>query len=340
MAIDPKWALDVLLSLTARLTDDRPLEEFLKAVTDATLDVLEADHASIRLLDASGTALLTGARSGLGEHAPPAEFLRGVGVLGWVVEQGLAARIDDVEQDPRWIPSDRQTFAIRSLLAVPLYAGGQVTGVLAASSAATQAFKDDSQLLLQLLANCSAPAIERARLRRLAMFDDLTMAFTQRYLGPRLSEELERTRRGSGDVSVLYMDLDNFKAVNDAYGHAAGDAVLRIFAQRVRAAVRRIDALFRRGGEEFILVMPATGAPQAVVTAERVLRVLRESPIVLDDGRVVQQTVSIGAATWDGRELPAQLEHRADQAMYEAKRQGRDRVVAAVRISGDGTPSE
>ena len=128
--------------------------------------------------------------------------------------------------------------------------------------------------MLRLLANCSAPPIERARLRRLAMFDDTTMAFNHRYLTPRLVEEMERASRSSGDVSVLYMDLDHFKSVNDNHGHAVGDVVLRMFADRVRKVVRRIDVLVRRGGEEFVLIMPATGATQAHATGHRIQQTL------------------------------------------------------------------
>ena len=101
------------------------------------------------------------------------------------------------------------------------------------------------------------------------MFDDTTMAFNHRYLAPRLVEEMERAGRSGGDVSLLYLDLDHFKAVNDKHGHAAGDAVLRMFADRVRRAVRRVDVLVRRGGEEFVLIMPQTGATQAHAISTR-----------------------------------------------------------------------
>jgi two-component system cell cycle response regulator len=329
VTIDRKQALDVLLALTARLTDDHPLEDFLKAVTDATLEVSSANHASIRLLDASRSSLLTGARSGAGEHGPPQEFRRGVGVVGWVAEYGAPAWIDDVSRDPRYVLSDQQSFAIRSILAEPLWAAGEVIGVLAATSPEPSAFHEDEQLLLRLLANCSAPAIERARLRRLARFDDLTTALTHRHLVPHLLEEMDRARLVGSSVSLLYLDLDHFKTINDTHGHAAGDTVLRIFADRVRAAVRRIDVLCRRGGEEFVLIMPDTGAAQALATATRIQHLLRADPFALDGGVAIQPTVSVGVATWDGAETPEQLEHRADRAMYDAKRLGRNRIVVA-----------
>jgi two-component system, cell cycle response regulator len=330
LTTDPKRALEVLLQLTAQLADDRPLEEFLKAVTDGALALIASDHASIRLLDTSRMALLSGARSGSGEEDRPMSFRRGEGVLGWVVEHGEATRIDDVEHDSRWIKPAGQTFRIRSIMAEPLWSNGEVIGVLAVTSPERAVFTADDQLVLRLLANCSSPPIERARLRRLAMFDDTTMAFNHRYLVPRLTEEMERAGRSAGDVSLLYMDLDHFKAVNDGHGHAAGDAVLRMFADRVRKAVRRIDVLIRRGGEEFVLIMPQTGATQAHATGNRIQQALKAEPFELESGGRLTQTASIGVATWDKRESPDQLERRADGAMYEAKRLGKDRVVVAA----------
>ncbi len=90
------------------------------------------------------------------------------------------------------------------------------------------------------------------------MTDDLTLAFNGRYLASRLVEELERARRSEAPLSILWMDLDHFKLVNDKHGHPTGDQVLRTFVDRVRAATRRVDVLVRRGGEEFVLLMPPT----------------------------------------------------------------------------------
>ena len=329
---DATRALEVLLQLTAQLTDDRPLEDFLKAVTDASLELFTADHASIRLLDTSRSTLLSGARSGTGAMDRPMAFKRGEGVLGWVVDHGLPVRVDDVEADARWLQPHGQAFNVRSIMAEPLWSSAEVIGVLAVTSPDKGAFSREDQLLLRLLANCSAPPIERARLRRLAMFDDITMAFNHRYLLPRVVEEMERASRAGSDVSLLYMDLDHFKSVNDRFGHAAGDAVLRLFADRVRKAVRRVDVLVRRGGEEFVLIMPQTGATQAHATATRIQQTLAAEELEVYAAVRLRQTVSIGVATWDTHETPEQLERRADAAMYEAKRLGRNRVVVATTV--------
>jgi two-component system cell cycle response regulator len=212
-----------------------------------------------------------------------------------------------------------------SLIAEPLWSAGQVIGVLSASSPKPRAFDKDDQLMVRLLANCSTPPIERARLRRLSLTDDLTLAYNQRYLSPRYNEEIERARRTGQPLSILMLDLDHFKLVNDKHGHDAGDLALRLFADRVRALVRRVDIFIRRGGEEFLLVMPQTSHAQAKVSAERIRQSLASQDLDLMGARV-RVTVSIGVATWDGSEAPEALLRRADVAMYAAKEQGRDRV--------------
>jgi diguanylate cyclase (GGDEF)-like protein len=234
-----------------------------------------------------------------------------------------------VTKDPRFVAL-KQGFAIKSMLAEPLWSAGQVIGVLSLSASQKRAFASGDQLLARLLANCCTPPIERARLRRLAMTDDLTLAYNQRYLSPRVNEEIERARRSGQPLSVLLLDLDHFKNVNDEHGHEVGDTVLRLFADRVRSIVRRVDVFIRRGGEEFLLLMPATALEQARNTAERIRRNLSDAELDCGGGTRLRQTVSIGAACWDFKESPEALQRRADVAMYAAKEQGRDRVVMSA----------
>jgi two-component system, cell cycle response regulator len=340
MSYDALKDLLVLLQLTEQLTDGRPLEDALRAVTDATVAVLPGDHASIRLLDAGRTQLLTSARSGIALDVPSVPLGVGTGISGWVLQHGEPARIVDARKDPRFVAVSGQGFAIGSMVAEPLVSEGATIGVLSVSSPEVNAFSPTDELLARLLANCSVGPIQRARLERLAVTDDLTLAFNGRYLASHLVEEMERARRSDTALSMLLMDLDHFKLVNDKHGHAVGDQVLRVFVERVRAATRKVDVLVRRGGEEFVLLMPTTTMAQAKVIAERVRRHASDEPVVVGSVRVTQ-TASIGVATWDGREPADALQRRADEAMYDAKQRGRNRVELSKsrsRVSKKSAP--
>jgi two-component system cell cycle response regulator len=321
-------AIRVLLDLTQRLGEKQSLEDSLGAVTDAALLLVLADHSSVRLLDTTRDSFLSSARSGVGKEHAPVELRRGEGVIGWVLDHREGLAIDDTRGDDRFVEVEAQRFVIRSIVAEPLWSSGDVIGVLSVSSARTSAFTHEDRLLVRLLANCSIPPIERARLHRLAIVDDLTLAYNARHLVPCLKEEMQRARHASSPLSFLLMDLDHFKNVNDMHGHAVGDAVLRMFADRVRSLVRRTDILVRRGGEEFALLMPATNERDAWMIADRIRETLATVPIEAQ-GATLAQTVSIGVATWDGKEAGPSLEKRADLAMYDAKARGRNRVAVA-----------
>jgi diguanylate cyclase (GGDEF)-like protein len=321
-------AIVMLLELTQRLSQDAPLEEHLGAVTDAALALLPCDHSSIRIVNVAGDELLASALSGVGASTHRAHPLkRGHGIGGWVLEHGRPAHVPDTRKDARFAPIPEQGFSVLSILAIPLLYGGRTIGLFSVSSPDVDAFSSDDELLARLLANSSVPAIERARLARLAVTDDLTLVYNARYLAPRVYEEIERARRFAAPLSVAMLDLDRFKQVNDTFGHATGDAVLRCFSDRVRENTRRIDVCVRRGGEEFVLILPGTTTEQATALAERVRSSIGNSPIELPGDVRVSQTVSIGVVTWDGVEHADSLVNRADLAMYAAKGAGRNRVV-------------
>lgn len=323
-------ALHVLVELTRALTEaDIGLEAALKLVTDAAVELFSASHASLRVLDDTGEQLLSGARSGAGAHAAPVRFRRGEGVAGWVIEHGEVARVDDIREDPRFMPIEGQGFEMASLLCLPLFSAGRVVGCLALSADERGHFSDEDEILGRLLANCAVPPLERTRLQRLAITDALTGTLRQSQLAPVLEEALRNTRAHRSSLSVLAIDLDHFKNVNDRHGHLAGDEVLRVFARRLRQLVRGEDVVIRRGGEEFVVVLPGCDRHAAQVAAERVRASLANEPITLEDGRTIDQRASLGVAQWDGAESAKKLEHRADEALYRAKRSGRDRVVVA-----------
>jgi two-component system, cell cycle response regulator len=321
-------ALGILAEMSQRLLEDGCVQSSLQRVADTALQVISADHASVRLCSPDGR-LEVAARSGVGSDRPPPPFRTGQGILGWVAETGRVARIGDSLSEPRFVERRERGYAVGSVLSLPLRGGSSTLGVLSVSSPARDAFGEEDEAVGQILASAATQALRTAELRQLALTDSQTLAYNRRYLLPRLRQEMERALRHGEPLSLMLLDLDHFKHVNDQYGHAAGDAVLAAFADRVRGSVRAVDVMFRRGGEEFVLIMPTTDEHQALVVAERVRSRLAEEPLQARRGLLLTQTVSIGVATWDGRETAESLEERADLAMYEAKHLGRNRVLVA-----------
>jgi diguanylate cyclase (GGDEF)-like protein len=172
--------------------------------------------------------------------------------------------------------------------------------------------------------------LKNATLERLSTVDGLTGLRTRRYVDEVLSVEFLRARRYRTPLCVLMIDLDEFKEVNDALGHLAGDAVLCGAAQRIQSMVRSTDVAGRYGGDEFIIVQPQNRLEGARVMAERLRAAIAGEPFEIERGRPVSLTLSIGVAEChDGLETPDELLAAADRALYEAKRGGRNRVAAA-----------
>ncbi|HSM32092.1 MAG TPA: DUF484 family protein [Woeseiaceae bacterium] len=181
---------------------------------------------------------------------------------------------------------------------------------------------------------CIENAVNRARLRRSGFTDVLTGWHNRRYLQARMKEELARSCRDGHSLVCMMLDVDHFKQVNDRFGHAAGDAVLRELAQRVDAEVRSSDVAARFGGEEFVILLPRTSSVEGRHVAERIRDAVTAAPFGLPDGGHAAVTVSIGIAEFqpgagrsDLKSLGEALIARADAALYDAKAAGRDRVV-------------
>jgi two-component system cell cycle response regulator len=166
----------------------------------------------------------------------------------------------------------------------------------------------------------------------MAVTDGLTGLHNRRYLERHLATLVQQAIARSKPLSVLVLDIDYFKSINDGYGHAAGDEVLREFSRRVRKAVRGIDLACRHGGEEFVIAMPDTDAALALLVAERLRqKIAGESFLVPDTGNRLTVTVSIGIASLASPDdTPQSLLKRADEALYRAKGEGRNRVAAAA----------
>ena len=237
----------------------------------------------------------------------------GLLAMGWAA---LAWALGGTTQDPAVLATHRMNAASASGLAL------LVSVLLWRRYAQTE--------LLQRALTASNAELERQRsdMEALATRDPLTGLLNRREWVRLTEQALLRAQRQGSPLSLLMVDLDHFKNVNDVHGHSAGDEVLRMVASTMADTVRQTDCLARFGGEEFVLLLPDTPAASALMLAERVRLRLAEAPPAVPD---VHVTASIGVATWAPGQEPSlqRLLQQADEAMYEAKRQGRNRTVAA-----------
>ena len=165
----------------------------------------------------------------------------------------------------------------------------------------------------------------------LAVVDPLTGLYNRRYLQSRVAALLDQAAQRDRPLVSMILDIDHFKAVNDAHGHDAGDAVLKIFAARVKRALRGVDLMCRFGGEEFVVIMPDTRLPVAKIVGERLRAAVAGSPFLIEKGAcAIAVTVSIGIAESLPDDTPDALFRRSDRALYQSKTAGRNRVTAAA----------
>jgi len=325
-----KALLSLLLSLNQQIGAGAALEDLLQEIAESVCRLSCAASASVMLLDDRRQELLCRASHGL----PPEEmaaisFRVGEGIAGWVAEKGEALRVPNTAADPRFLRIAAQKTSLGSLCCVPMLARGAVIGVITAGSPENDCFSADDQELLCYMTAAIAKEVENARLYRLAVTDPLTGAFNRQHLGERLPTEVERHRRYGQQLSLMVIDVDHFKAVNDRHGHPVGDQVLRGLTRRIDELVRDVDFLVRYGGEEFLAVLPSTALDGARQVAERLRAQVAQTPIASTAGSI-SVTVSVGVAELSDEDVDGMaLIERADAALYRAKAAGRDRVVVA-----------
>jgi diguanylate cyclase (GGDEF)-like protein len=314
---------DLALAQAALLLHGVPL--------NLTLIVLDSSGKEMlcRCLDlGGGIPAAEGAACGLGDDA----------LNAWVLARGTSLVIKDLEKDFRFRGLDMQALKGRSFHLSPLLSTqGQVTGLVRAESIQREAMDQEDGRLLESLVVLASLAFENAKLYRetqdLAVTDGLTKLLLRRVLMERLDQELVRARETEGTASLVLLDIDHFKQVNDTYGHPAGDAVLREVAARVKRSVRDVDVCGRYGGEEFVVILPQTPLDGALLVAERIREAVKAKPFELrGDERTI--TVSLGVAVYPQHADQGQsLIEAADSALYRSKENGRDRVSPALEAS-------
>jgi diguanylate cyclase (GGDEF)-like protein len=261
----------------------------------------------------------------------------GEGVAGWVAQTGKSAIVNDTAKDPRFSRRfDTKTqFETRSILCAPLISRGRTIGVVEIINRLGGRFTNsDLEVLLTLVEPC-AIAIENAilfqRTEQLTITDDLTKLFNSRYLNLYIGREIKRCKRHGIPLSVIFLDLDGFKGINDQYGHLAGSGTLAEVGTILALAVRESDILARYGGDEFVVVLPETPPSGALVIAERLRKAIEEHHFLASQGLSAQISASFGIASYPDHALtPEGLIQKADQAMYRVKERDKNGIEVAV----------
>lgn len=320
-------------ALANTLETDRLAEVTLSQAAQL-LSGLQVD-LTLFVLDVQGKEILRKTHSMQGGAPYPATARIGDDALNtWVLTKGASLVIKDLEKDFRFRGLDMAKFAGRCFHLSPLLSSqGQVTGLVRIESSHREAMDTEDQRLIESLVVLASLAFENAKLYReaqeLAVTDGLTRLLLRRPLMERLDTELKRHLEAGAPLSLVMLDIDHFKAVNDTYGHPAGDAVLKEVAAVVRRSVRDVDVCGRYGGEEFLVILPLTSLEGAVLVAERIRESVRAKPFELK-GEQRQVTVSLGVAQAPVHgNQPRELISAADDALYRSKQDGRDRVSAA-----------
>jgi diguanylate cyclase (GGDEF)-like protein len=307
-------AQDIALSRTLSETIDRVMYHIGELFGPLVWSLLLRDSQSgaLKFVHATGP----GSDTILGLVLP-----KGQGVAGWVAEHGEPLLLEDVRHDTRFNPEvDALTgFVTTSIVAVPLQARGRVYGVVELINKLDESsFTDRELLVLKTIADFAAIAIERAYylrgMQRLALTDPLTGLRNRRAFEQLLEREIEKTRRNHTQFALLILDVDDFKSINDRFGHAAGDDALKAVARVMVSVSRKIDCCARLGGDEFALLLPDTGEEDVPFVVRRLQRALADrktEPVF---------SVSIGVRVVDPAN-PEAILSQADQAMYDAKTQ-------------------
>lgn len=361
--IQPQRLL-ILLKVCQRLAAERDLDRLLEMIIAETTAVMNAERSSLFLIDRETNEMW--AKIAQGVDTIELRFLLGVGIAGTVGKTGETIMIPDAYRDARFNPEfDKITgFRTSSILCVPMKnLHGEIIGAVQVLNKKSGLFSEDDEVLLSALAAQAAVAIENAdlskklddmnrsleqrveertvdlsranlrlsllnrELEEISITDGLTHVYNRRYFMERLQQETKRVCRYGPPVSLLMIDIDHFKKINDTYGHQAGDTVLSGLAGLIKEKLRETDLLARYGGEEFCLVATGTEQAGALVLAERV-RALVEQASFLHDETPIAVTISIGVSTWEAslKEDHEELIRRADAALYRAKNQGRNRA--------------
>ena len=317
------------------LRSTHDLSKLLSVVLETAITAVGARAGAIWLIAPSRAELALRVARGLDAKAADTRPPIGEGIAGTVAKtrQSILVPGSTAPAPGRWEPRER------TVIAVPIESETQLIGVLALyGRGIPQPFDALDLDTVRSLARQAAVGIENVLLhqeaQRLSITDGLTSLWNYRYMNMRLAQEVERAIRFSRALSVLVIDIDHFKQINDRFGHQRGDAILAELANRAVSETRgQVDTVARYGGEEFVLILPETPLEGGLVVAEKIRDSIASSPFGASGEEPITVTVSIGVACFPNHGTkPQMLIRAADQALYEAKGRGRNRVVSADEL--------
>lgn len=316
------------------LTNYSSIEDVASLIVDGANGILGAEISCVYLFNQEDWTLHMRASQGRPEDVFRPVVSVSETILGTAFRDGPTYQSDVPlgAEATRW---SNQPEDIRSQAAIPLRAGESIIGVLVLASSTYRELVQSERDRLQIIGNQSSLALQNALLHEelelLSVTDRLTELYNHGYMQQRLEEELGRAQRFGHKLSLIMLDIDDFKQFNDTYGHPHGDKVLQAASSIIRENLREIDVAARYGGEEFAIMLPETDVPGALSVAERIRKSMAQYPFATGEDRAtVMQTVSLGVATFPTHApTAARLIETADKAMYEAKRYGKNQVTVA-----------
>jgi len=339
-------AIETLMEIARVLASPSEIREILGQIMLQISRLLSPKAWTLLLKDEnSGELELMDVVSAVAESLKGVRLPAGYGVAGWVAENGESLVIPDVRSDPRFAAeSDHKlSFCTRSVVCVPIRNNEQILGVIELiNGQEDEVFDDADEQILTTIADIAGIAISNAKaiakIKQLAVTDDLTGLYNSRYFFEQVEYEIERAKRYNSQLSLVFFDLDRFKIVNDTYGHLVGSRLLAEVGAIVQGSIRKTDKAARYGGDEFVIILPQRGKPGAESLAIKLQETLQNQQFVSNSGELLKITGSFGVASFPEDALSSsELINAADEAMYQVKDSGRNGVrVAGCRSADSG----
>jgi diguanylate cyclase (GGDEF)-like protein len=328
----------VFQELGKALTSSLQLDQVLRTIMEKIDEFLRPDNWSLLLLDEAKQELYFELAVGTASTAlKDVRVKMGQGIAGWVAAHGETVVVPDTSKDTRFFSQvdEKTKTETQSIVAVPVKFRDTCLGVIELINCiGPEGFDSRDLKLLEALSDFAAIALENARhvkrIHELTITDDCTTLYNARHMSFILETEIYRSQRYAYEFSLIFIDLDHFKQVNDTQGHLVGSRLLADIGNALKQHCRLIDFAFRYGGDEFVLLLPQTSKENATNVARRLHRLLREATWLSEDGLNIKLTASMGVASYpvDSRTKEGLL-HLADEAMYLAKNTNRDSVAVA-----------